>query len=291
VGEICDPSSGDPDGCVVRRCRPGSRDCDDGFLCNGMETCGRDRRCIPGTPLDCDDGDPCTIDRCEEGSGCIGEPPSPFESCGNGIDDDCDRQIDCADLDCRGSSGCPTCVPRSPTEVDCFDRIDDDCDARTDCDDSDCARLCMRVEICDDRIDNDGDGRVDCADPDCRMSPRCAIDAGPARAELGIAACTNGVDDDGDGRVDCADTDCTPLPRGECCNGIDDNRDGLIDIATCRCFDDAICVGVGNLDQVCWEDSFSVCLPRCNFYGSDAFCRMWFPDLPRCNRMTGECMR
>jgi hypothetical protein len=286
MGEICDPARG----CVVRRCRPGSSDCDDGFVCNGTETCSREGRCLPGEPLDCDDFEACTLDRCEEGLGCISEPRSPFEICGNGVDDDCDLQADCDDFECHGTPGCPSCVPRAPTEVDCFDRVDDDCDMRIDCDDSDCARVCMRIEICDDRRDNDGDGLIDCADPDCRTAPRCALDAGVVRAELGIAACTNGADDDGDGRIDCRDPDCTPLPGGECCNGIDDNGDGLVDIATCRCFDDALCAGVGNLDQVCWEDSFSICLPRCNFYGAESFCRMWFPDRPRCNRMTGECM-
>ena len=50
-------------------------------------------------------------------------------------------------------------------------------------------------------------------------------------------------------------------------------------------------MGVGDLDQVCWEATFSVCAPRCNFYGGDTFCRMYLPDLPRCNAVTGECVR
>ena len=35
------------------------------------------------------------------------EDPCPFEDCSNGIDDDLDGQIDCADLDCQGAGSCP----------------------------------------------------------------------------------------------------------------------------------------------------------------------------------------
>ncbi len=76
---------------------------------------------------------------------------------------------------------------------------------------------------------------------------------------------------------------------GECCNDIDDTGDGNVDEFTCRCFDDSICAGHGSLEQVCWSTTYSVCAPRCDFYGGDAFCMMIVPDAPRCNRMTGEC--
>jgi hypothetical protein len=42
-------------------------DCDDGLACNGVETCEPLCVCKAGTPL-CDDGDPCTIDNCDEGT-------------------------------------------------------------------------------------------------------------------------------------------------------------------------------------------------------------------------------
>jgi len=43
--------------------------CDDADLCNGRETC-QTGACRPGTPLSCDDGDPCTVNGCEPAVGC-----------------------------------------------------------------------------------------------------------------------------------------------------------------------------------------------------------------------------
>jgi hypothetical protein len=309
MGMLCDLAAG---GCTVRRCAPGSTECDDGVACNGVERCNARGRCVAGPAPVCDDGMSCTLDRCIEELGCVSEPRAPRDVCGNGLDDDCDLRIDCDDGDCRGAPECPDCVPSSRFERACFDMRDDDCDGAPDCMDPDCAGPCMVGELCDNGLDDDGDGLIDCVDADCRFSADCfdagpppfdagmrdagrdsgARDSGPTTGEIGIAACTNGVDDDRDGRTDCRDTDCSPFGAGgECCNGIDDDGDGNADIFTCRCFDDATCVGVGDLDQVCWESSFSICAPRCNFYGADAFCGMFFPDLPRCNRTTGECER
>ncbi|MCB9591457.1 MAG: hypothetical protein H6719_01885 [Sandaracinaceae bacterium] len=45
-------------------------DCDDGLRCNGSETCIVERgMCLPGTMVDCDDGNDCTEDRCSETGG------------------------------------------------------------------------------------------------------------------------------------------------------------------------------------------------------------------------------
>ena len=197
-------------------------------------------------------------------------------SCINGADDDCNGLVDCEDPGCSGDPSC--CVPQPE---DCSNGRDDDCDFATDC-----------------------------RDADCRFSPFCASDMGPpdmgpgdmgppptdmppTPGEIGVAMCTNGADDDGDGRVDCADTDCSPFgPSGECCDGVDDDGDGFTDVFTCRCFSDADCAGVGDIDQVCYESTFSVCAPRCDFFGGDSFCQMIDPSL-RCVRRgprAGECV-
>src|SRR5207244_2627619 len=43
--------------------------CDDQDLCNGHESC-QSGICSPGLPLNCDDGERCTTDRCDAVAGC-----------------------------------------------------------------------------------------------------------------------------------------------------------------------------------------------------------------------------
>ena len=63
------------------------------------------------------------------------------EICDNGIDDDGDGDIDCADSDCTSDAACDTGGPTA--------------------------------EICDNGIDDDGDGDIDCADSDCSSDAAC----------------------------------------------------------------------------------------------------------------------
>lgn len=322
-GLICDSRAG----CVMRVCGP-TGFCDDMDPCNGVETCSADGRCLPGPAPSCNDGSACTVDFCQPFAGCMHlampeicsdgtdndcnglldcSDPACFgipscapmfdggfrdggfmgdvgvcsfpENCHNGLDDDCNGRTDCDDPFCRMTDpGCSMmCTPTAPFERRCNDGIDDDCNGRIDCADMACR------------------GRAGCVDAGVRDgggAPDAGFDAGMTTTsnELGIAACTNGLDDDRDGRADCLDPDCRPFgPMGECCNGIDDTGDGNIDEFTCRCFDNSFCGGVGSLDQVCWTSSYSVCAPRCNFYGGNTFCQMNLPGMPTCNMMTGEC--
>ncbi len=132
------------------------------------------------------------------GATCMGAictcPFGPFESlCGEGIDQDCDGAIDCADSDCAGlacsltgrvcaSSSCA--CPGGATETACGGGVDDDCDGAADCADTDCAgascgpgRTCagtgcgcaggMAETLCGDGLDDDCDAIIDCADGDC----------------------------------------------------------------------------------------------------------------------------
>jgi hypothetical protein len=55
----------------------GARDCGDGDLCNGYETCDGAGACQAGAGDACDDGDACTVDACDAVSGC-GHVPSPL---------------------------------------------------------------------------------------------------------------------------------------------------------------------------------------------------------------------
>jgi hypothetical protein len=62
--------------------------CSDGDECNGVEKCSLTEGCLKGIPLDCDDGDCCTLDGCHPLLGCQHEPP--FKGCKT-----CASQADC----------------------------------------------------------------------------------------------------------------------------------------------------------------------------------------------------
>ena len=66
--ESCDEGT---DACTAAD--PDGSACDDGLLCTAEETCSSGS-CATGAPLDCNDGDPCTIDSCNEISGCVNSP-------------------------------------------------------------------------------------------------------------------------------------------------------------------------------------------------------------------------
>ena len=118
---------------------------------------------------------------------CDAVPGDPVEEiCGNGIDDNCDGDID---------EGC--------VEI-CDNGIDDDGDGAVDGDDSDCI------------FDNDADGYtsdVDCDDNDPNVNP-------------GATETCNGIDDDCDGIIDnnSNDNDCDGVLSLEDCDDNDPNN-------------------------------------------------------------------
>ncbi len=56
--------AGGSHGCIL------DLECGDHDPCDGIERCV-DGACVAGAPVPCDDGDPCTSDRCETGVGCV----------------------------------------------------------------------------------------------------------------------------------------------------------------------------------------------------------------------------
>ncbi len=101
--------------------------------------------------------------------GCTAGFCQPESDCNNGVDDDVDGAIDCADSDCASTTICAA-------ESDCTDGVDNDGDGLTDCADPGCAATCESVETtCNDGVDNDGNGSTDCADPACAFA--CALPA------------------------------------------------------------------------------------------------------------------
>ena len=96
--------------------------CSDGVYCNGAELCDAKLDCLPALPPRCDDGDACTIDRCDEAQKACVHAARDFDHDGE-IDVHCPGGTDCDDFDeTRGAR---------ITEV-CGNRIDDDCDDAVD---------------------------------------------------------------------------------------------------------------------------------------------------------------
>ncbi|MCZ6792660.1 MAG: hypothetical protein O7J95_03495 [Planctomycetota bacterium] len=79
-------------------------------------------------------------------------------------------------------------------EMDCADGVDNDMDGLIDCADPDCAMAAnCRETNCTDMIDNDMDGQTDCDDTDCAMDAACVGDCPDYAFYFGDAASAAGV--------------------------------------------------------------------------------------------------
>ncbi|WP_084421705.1 hypothetical protein [Henriciella litoralis] len=128
------------------------------------------------------------------------------EMCYDGVDNDGDGRIDCADRACAYLASCMEDVEN------CFLPGDEDGNGKSDCADPVCARTaaCMtKAEICSSGRDDDGDGLADCADPDCDGAPVC---------DVGRENCSNRIDDDGNGKTDCYDEACAATTACALCS-------------------------------------------------------------------------
>ncbi len=196
---------------------------------------------------------------------CTGAEVGGEVSCGDGLDNDCDGKIDCADTDCNltpkscGPNG-QTCSPANGGTCICTGN-------------GGVAMASEGTTGCADGKDNDCDGLIDCADPGCRPATvgafgqacqtvvgrfgekcdfvgQCVCPGG----QVAETSCSDGIDNDCDGLIDCADPDCagkicganglacsagTPsvctCPSGsvesgvQCRDNIDNNCDGKVD--------------------------------------------------------------
>ncbi len=112
--------------------------CNDGNICNGVETC-RAGVCTAGTPLDCDDGDPCTVDSCDPRSGCQHTTVADLASCSIVIPGGENKKSDCYVVeDLEGTHSL-----KNPKTLECADG-DPTCDM-----DGTCNNVCaLKVRLC-----------------------------------------------------------------------------------------------------------------------------------------------
>lgn len=125
----------------------------DGSLCDDDDKCTENDTCIDGkcqgSPVICDDKNPCTDDYCDEKEGCIHE--NNFEDCDDG--NPCTLNDMCIDGACYGGDVDPQC--ECETDDDCEDMDDEDlCNGKLVCKDSKCVLDPSSVVKCDTSGDN-----------------------------------------------------------------------------------------------------------------------------------------
>ena len=185
--------------------------CSNGNPCDGNEKCVPGAGCVPGVPLNCNDGVPCTMDSCDTTKGCVNSPVDnlcndnisctvdrcTLQGCQHTPDNTfCNDHVPCTADACDVQKGCvytpndnycddgipcteQYCSPQyncvyntnAATCKDTFSCTDDTCELGVGCKNTPNSGNCAQYEICT----PNGSG----ADPlsGCADAPRCATNA------------------------------------------------------------------------------------------------------------------
>jgi hypothetical protein len=260
---ICTDESCDPlRGCVyVNNQNP----CDDGQLCSTNDRCVNGV-CVGESDKDCDDGNPCTEDSCDDALGCVHSynraPCDDNNECT--LYDVCNLGV-CAgveELDCEDGNVCTTdkCFP------------DSGCDHAYNSDPCDDSNACTLGDLCDQGACQAGAESLDCDDGNPCTDDACDPSLGCIHSQNSESCddrnnCTtddtcirgsclgSALDEDADGHIpdlcggdDCDDTDPDVHPHAQeggagtatCTDGIDNDCDGLTDADDYACFNCAV---------------------------------------------------
>jgi cysteine-rich repeat protein len=252
-GEECDDGNTLDGDCCSANCtfEPAGSSCEDGEFCNGEEVCDGAGTCLPGQPVDCDDGVGCTVDSCDEAAdACVNAPDDGLcddgqfcngaevcdlaNDCQQGVPVDCDDGVGCTDDSCDEAND--QCV-NEPNDLNCpddgvFCNGVEFCDAAADC--SSTGDPCPGGTVCNEETDT------------CDAAPGCGdgiLDPGEE--------CDDGNTMDGD----CCDANCMFEPPGSSCD------DGEF------CNGEETCDGVGTClpgDPVDCNDGIDCTVDSCN---------------------------
>lgn len=161
------------------------------------------------------------------------QPITTETDCANGVDDDGDGLVDCADSDCYNQPICQSSGGLENTDKLCSDFIDNDGDGAIDCDDMDCNTA--TVEVCKGSwrgpLDGSGVAPKAVASQGPNAAPNTSLPAlgegmtvedllgmgNDADGERNNVVCSDGIDNDGDGLIDCADFGCRFDPTVTVC--------------------------------------------------------------------------
>lgn len=245
-------------GCVVSGVVVGAA-CDDGSVCTDGDRCDASGACVGEAVRDCDDGDPCTVDRCDPRTGCEAIAAEDGHTCEDGarctIDDRCVRGV------CVGDA--VPCDDGNPCTADGCDPVLGCVRAPladgTACDDG---NACTRGDGC--RAGSCAGVGVVCDDGD-----PCTVDTCAEALGCLHEAAADGVGcDDGDA---CTDADAC---RGGVCTGAAAACDDLDPCTRDRCEAEVGCVAEAMADgsacgagRVCREGA---CVVEADVAGHDA---------------------
>lgn len=218
-GNVCTADWCDPvEGCGHTPVADGDP-CDDQASCTSDDVCV-DGACI-GSPEVCDDGDPCTVEVCEEGRGCVSssiadggacddDDPCTDDTvctsgqCGGGSEASCDDGNECTVDACDRVAGCqhiPTFNPCCTGAVSVCDDHDPCTTDRCDPDTAECSYL-FNTEACDDgdactADDICAEGSCAGLAVDCDDGNDCTLDTCNVTAGCQFSAIDGGDCDDG----------------------------------------------------------------------------------------------
>ena len=273
--------------CVAATCEPAvgcvetnvAGPCSDGDPCTVGDACD-DGVCLAGTPLGCDDDNPCTADSCvapgdcqhladdtadcTDGNACTDDDSCLGGSCVGATQVSCEDGDPCTDHSCDSADGCETTF----NTADCDDgepctasdtcagglcegvSVDCECQLDTDCAGLDDNDLCTGTLVCDTTqlpyqcVVAPG-SPVTCPDPDGVNAPCLTASCDPLSGDCDFeAAADGGSCDDGDACTmadTCLGGTCTGGPATSCDDGNPCTDDS--------CDATAGCSSVPNLDD------------------------------------------